>query len=403
MTQASVRVQADLLTRYRKLFADRSAPFAFVDLDALWSNADEMLGRAGRLPIRVASKSVRIRSLLRQILSSNDRFQGLMTFTLGESLWLAENDFTDILLAYPTADRDALRRWGELTGDAPVVMVDSVTHLDYIEAAVENPRHKLRVCIDIDLGYRRAGGRIRFGPMRSPIHTAEALISLIHEIDRRPDFELAGVMGYEGHIAGVGDKPVGQQVKALALPVLQKQWINDAREQRERIVSAALNVASLPIVNGGGTGSLHLTSTEKVVTEVTAGSGFFAPALFDSYRAFTLTPAAFFVLPVVRKPTRDTATVLGGGYIASGATGKDRSPIPWLPSGLGMDAMEGAGEVQTPLHGLAAAGLKVGDLVFFRHAKAGELCERFNTVTLVSGDRIVDEVPTYRGEGQAFL
>src|SRR5262249_45321876 len=145
------------------------------------------------------------------------------------------------------------------------------------------------------------------------------------------------------------------------------------------------------------------TSTEKVVTEVTAGSGFFAPHLFDTYRAFTLTPAAFFALPVVRKPSSDTATVLGGGYIASGATGKDRSPIPWLPTGLAMDAMEGAGEVQTPLHGLPAASLRVGDLVFFRHAKAGELCERFNTVTLVSGDRIVDEVPTYRGEGKAFL
>jgi D-serine deaminase-like pyridoxal phosphate-dependent protein len=41
--------------------------------------------------------------------------------------------------------------------------------------------------------------------------------------------------------------------------------------------------------------------------------------------------------------------------------------------------------------------------VYFRHAKAGELCERFDRLYLVDGDQIVDEVPTYRGEGQTFL
>jgi D-serine deaminase-like pyridoxal phosphate-dependent protein len=59
--------------------------------------------------------------------------------------------------------------------------------------------------------------------------------------------------------------------------------------------------------------------------------------------------------------------------------------------------------VQTPVLGTAAAQLLVGDRVYFRHAKAGELCERFETLHLVAGDRVVDEVPTYRGEGRCFL
>jgi len=139
------------------------------------------------------------------------------------------------------------------------------------------------------------------------------------------------------------------------------------------------------------------------VTEVAAGSGFFAPALFDHYSRFTLTPAAGFALPVVRKPGPELATALGGGYLASGPGDAARLPVPWLPPGLELDIEEGAGEVQTPLLGPAAADLAVGDRVYMRHAKAGELCERFEVLHLVEGERIVDVVPTYRGEGKAFL
>jgi D-serine deaminase-like pyridoxal phosphate-dependent protein len=80
-----------------------------------------------------------------------------------------------------------------------------------------------------------------------------------------------------------------------------------------------------------------------------------------------------------------------------------RLPTPWLPEGLALDAEEGAGEVQTPLLGDAADRLRVGDRAYFRHTKAGELCERFASLHLVEGGEIVDEVPTYRGEGKTFL
>ena len=110
-----------------------------------------------------------------------------------------------------------------------------------------------------------------------------------------------------------------------------------------------------------------------------------------------------FALPVVRRPGPAVATLLGGGYHASGAAGRDRLPEPYLPAGLSLLPLEGAGEVQTPVTGDAAAGLRVGDNVYMRHAKAGELLERFDTVHLLQGDRIVEEVPSYRGEGLCFL
>ncbi len=144
-----------------------------------------------------------------------------------------------------------------------------------------------------------------------------------------------------------------------------------------------------------------VAAAEPAVTEVAAGSGLFGPTLFDTYRAFRPRPAAFFVLPVVRKPSSRVATALGGGYPASGAAGRDRLPRPVLPPGLRLDAREGAGEVQTPL--LGADGLRVGDRVWFRHAKAGELCERFDVVHVVKEGAVVDSVPTYRGEGKTFL
>jgi D-serine deaminase-like pyridoxal phosphate-dependent protein len=106
---------------------------------------------------------------------------------------------------------------------------------------------------------------------------------------------------------------------------------------------------------------------------------------------------------VVRKPAPGVATALGGGYLASGIGDKSRLPKPHLPDGLRFDAMEGAGEVQTPLLGEAARKLRPGDRVYLRHAKAGELCERFNSLYLISGEEIVDQVPTYRGEGCASL
>jgi D-serine deaminase-like pyridoxal phosphate-dependent protein len=373
--------------RYETAFEGRDAPFAFVDLDAMWANADEMLARAAGKPIRVATKSVRCRPLLDAIAARDERFRGLMTFTLRESLWLGR---PDMLLAYPTADRSALAEMGE---DGPVLMVDCVEHLDLIGSAARVP---VRLCIELDLSYPLLGGRVKVGVKRSPIRTPEDAVRLADEIERRPNMSLVGLMGYEAHIAGLGDRPPGW-ARGKAIERLQRASASEIAERRAAVVSA---LPDLVFVNGGGTGSLHTTAREDAVTEITAGSGFYAPTLFDHYSAFTLTPAAMFALPVVRRPSRKVSTVLGGGYLASGPADSLRLPTPYLPAGLKLDRNEGAGEVQTPVMG---ASLEIGSRVYFRHAKAGELCERFNTLLLVEGDRVVDEVPAYRGEGCSFL
>ena len=393
--------------RYEEIFAEVEAPFAFVDLDALWANAHAMLGRAAGKPVRVASKSVRCRALLAAILGRDEGFRGLLTFTLPETLWLAERGFEDLLLAYPTADTGAL---GELAlrsvanpEGAPIVMVDCAEHLDAIESVLGAGAAPVRVCIDVDAGWWALGGRLRVGPKRSPVHSVEDAVALAREIERRPQIELVALMAYEGQIAGVGDRPPGRRLRGAAIRFMQRRSAVELARRRAAIAAAVGEIAELEIVNGGGTGSLELTGAEEAVTEVTAGSGFYAPALFDHYSRFRLTPAAGFALPVVRKPSAGVATALGGGYLASGSGDPSRLPAPWLPEGLRLDPEEGAGEVQTPLLGAAARDLSIGDRVYMRHAKAGELCERFDSLHLVEGGRIVEEVPTYRGDGKSFL
>jgi D-serine deaminase-like pyridoxal phosphate-dependent protein len=216
-------------------------------------------------------------------------------------------------------------------------------------------------------------------------------------------FRLVGLMGYEAQIAGVGDAPPGRPLRGLAVRAMQRGSAAELVERRAAIVAAVKEIAQLEFVNGGGTGSVERTAAEDAVTEIAAGSGLFLPRLFDGYRNVTGRPAALFALPVVRRPGPGAVTVLGGGYVASGPPGRDRLPQPYLPRGLRFDPQEGAGEVQTPLLGAAADNLALGDRVWFRHAKAGELCERFAELHLIEGETVKATVPTYRGEGRTFL
>jgi D-serine deaminase-like pyridoxal phosphate-dependent protein len=398
----------ELRRRYDTATADLEPPFAIVDMDALRANAARMVGRAAGKPIRVASKSVRCRAILEEILAL-DGFSGIMAFTLPEALWLARHQVSDdIVVAYPTADRGAL---AALAADAHAaatvtVMVDSADHLDLIEKAVGDLRvdRPVRVCLDLDAAYRAFGGRVRIGARRSPVHTPAQAAALAGDIGKRPRLVLAGIMAYESQIAGVGDAPPGRPLRARAIRAVQARSRAELARRRAAVVRAVREVRpDIEFVNGGGTGSVETTAAEDAVTEVAAGSGLYHSVLFDHYTNFSGRPAALFALPVVRRPGPGVVTCLGGGYLASGSADKARLPQPYLPAGLSYDAAEGAGEVQTPLLGTAADALGVGDRVWFRHAKAGELCERFANLHLVEGDRVTRTVPTYRGEGQTFL
>jgi D-serine deaminase-like pyridoxal phosphate-dependent protein len=394
---ADVVTDASPIADLHAATADLDPPLAALDLSALRANAADLVRRARGVPIRVAGKSVRCRAVLEEVLGSqltgHGGFAGIMSYSLREALWLAGHGARDILLGYPSVDRAAL---AELAADATLLdsitlMIDDVAQLDLIRAAVGGAGISPRVCLDVDASLRI--GPLHLGVRRSPIRTPEQAERLAR-VARERGFRVVGVMTYEAQIAGLPDtNPAVRLVKRLSAA--------EIGTRRTHVLDAVRSVAGeLEIVNSGGSGSIEVSVAAPEVTEVTAGSGLYVPTLFDGYRAFTPRPALYFALPVLRRPTADIATVFAGGYIASCPAGASRVPKPVWPTGLRLIGTEGAGEVQTPFTG--AADLAVGDRVWMRHAKAGELCERFDAIHIVDADGRRTTVPTYRGEGRNF-
>lgn len=378
------------------------APLAIVDIDAFDANLADLVQRANGTPIRLASKSVRCRYLLERALAAPGT-AGVLAYSLAEALWLYQQGVSrDVVVAYPTVDAGALRGLAADAGarEAITIVVDAADQLDLIDRLLGPDHPTLRVCLELDVSWRPVPG-LHIGPRRSPIHTPEQAASFAHKIVARDGFELVGLMGYEGQIAGVGDA-AGNPASALAVRLMRRRSAAELAERRAAAVRAVREVTDLEFVNGGGTGSIETTVADPSVTEVAAGSGLIGPMLFDDYRDFHPRPAVLFALPVVRKPAPGIATLFSGGYIASGPPSRSRLPRPYLPAGLRLLDMEGAGEVQTPVTGAAADDLAIGEKVWLRHAKAGELAERVDAYHVVSGGQREQTVLTYRGEGKNF-
>ncbi len=387
-------------SRRTEAVAHLAAPVVTVDRAFLLANARDLAVRSAGVPVRVASKSVRVRAILDEVLALPG-LRGILAYTLPEALWLAEGH-DDIVVGYPSVDRDAIGRLAadDLLAARVTVMIDDIAQLDLIDdVAPPSRRARIRVALDADASWRSSAlGHI--GVRRSPVHTVDEVVALARAVVARAGFELVGLMMYEAQIAG---QPDAAGRGDAVVRWMQRRSGDELRDRRAAIVAALRGLATLEFVNGGGTGSLGFTASDPSVTETTAGSGLLAGHLFDLYRGFSPLPAAAVAFDVVRRPAADIATVLGGGWIASGPPSPSRQPLPVWPSGLSLLAREGAGEVQTPLRGPAARTLRVGDRVWFRHAKSGEIAERTDRVIITDGAQVVGEAPTYRGEGRVFV
>jgi D-serine deaminase-like pyridoxal phosphate-dependent protein len=396
---------SDRYRRLAKALVGHALPAAVLDLDLLEENAVALLSRAGRLPIRIGTKSVRCTDVLRRVQSLSPRYAGLLCYSAQEAAWLASQGFDDLVVAYPTVDvvdLDCVARERAL-GKRIVLMVDDAAQLEPLIARARALGVVFLVAIDLDCSTMFA--HLYFGVRRSPVKTPENALALARAIATYSNsLKLVGLMGYEGQIAGLQDDVPGQGVRNTLLKFLKHSSIAEISQRRGATV-AALRSAGFPLdfVNGGGTGSLESTRVDASVTEVTVGSGLYAPGLFDHFQQFQHAPSLCFALQVTRRPTDGVVTCLGGGYIASGPAGRDRLPRPFLPARMKLLDQEGAGEVQTPVRLPAGIRLSIGDPVFFRHAKAGELAERFTHFLLMRAGSIEQRVATYRGDGQCFF
>lgn len=380
-----------------------SLPALFLDLEAFDENCRQIAAQAKGKKIRIATKSIRSVDVIQRILESDSTFQGLMCFSPKEAAFLAGIGFDDLLLGYPCWDIEALREISLLTSEGKTIicMVDAIEHINFLEQIASETHGKFLVCIDVDMSSMFP--MLYFGVRRSPLKDEKSVLKLAEKIKQAERIELKGIMSYEAQIAGIRDHLPEQALKNRLVQFLKKKSGREVAQRRKAVVQALHEAGfSLDIVNGGGTGSLHTTASENVVTEVTVGSGFYSPLLFDHYRDFQYKPSLYFALSIVRKPGPGIYTCLGGGYIASGPHGKDKVPRPVNPPNGELLKFEGAGEVQTPVL-YKQTELNIGDPIVFRHAKAGEICERFNEIICFRENEIVKRYKTYRGEGVSFL
>ena len=394
----------------REIFKHKRLPLAFIDLDAFDANVAYVAEKAhgtGKT-IRLGSKSIRCEPLMQRILDYSDIYQGFLTYTTEETKFLADKGQDDFIIAYPTvqpSDIDILIRLTR-EGKTVSVMVDSIEHLTTLSAAGEQAGVALSACLEVDLAYRPFGtDKVHLGLRRSPIRTPENALALAMQSKALKGVRIDCLMGYEGHIAGVSDNVPGRAFNNFLVRAVKDMSVKELTSRRQVVVRSLKDAGvELRLVNGGGSGSLVSTLVDESVSEVTVGSGFYASGLFHHFKEVQYKPSAFFALQVVRVPKLGMVTCLGGGYIASGAIEASKAPLPVMPVGMSYLPLEGAGEVQTPLQ-LAddTPEIELGDPVFFQHAKAGELCERFNELYLLQDGKIIDVVYTYRGEGMNFL
>jgi D-serine deaminase-like pyridoxal phosphate-dependent protein len=393
---------------WRTLLAGCPLPAAIVDLDAVLANARLLTGLlAPGVTLRIASKSLRIPALMHRLLADDpERIRGVMTFSARETEALAADGFDDLFLAYPPSrpDEAAALAGAAALGRTVRIAIDDARHVGLLSEAAVSRGVRLAVALDLDTAWRPLGPGLHLGVWRSPLREIDAVRRLADAVAQAPGLVLDGLLAYEAQVAGLSDAPRG---KPLMRPVIAavKAGSRPRVAALRRATAAALRADghAISVINGGGSGSVAATSGDGTVTEVTAGSGFLAPHLFDNYDRLPLVPAAFFALAVSRLPDADHVTCASGGFVASGPAGEDRLPQIHAPAGLLPLSGEGWGEVQTPLRrGPGAPRLAIGDPVIARHAKAGELFERFTDALLIERGALREAAATYRGRGWSF-
>src|SRR3546814_3840132 len=143
--------------------ADHPPPVVVLDLDRLEANARAMLTRAGRLPIRLGSKSIRCVEVMKRVMALDPRFQGLLCYSAREAAWLATQGFDDLLVAYPTVVREDLEAAALATraGTTLTLMIDDARQIDAAEQIAREHDVCLPLAIDIAMSSSFPGDRKR--------------------------------------------------------------------------------------------------------------------------------------------------------------------------------------------------------------------------------------------------
>ncbi|HEX4129494.1 MAG TPA: DSD1 family PLP-dependent enzyme [Pirellulales bacterium] len=271
---------------------DLDTPALCLDLEVMEANIRAVAAtcREANVAWRPHSKGHKNTWIARQELAAGAI--GITCAKLGEAEVMAAGGIDDLLIANQVVGRHKLPRLVELRRRAdPIICVDHLEQARPASDAMSAAGLRLRVLIEIDLGLNRAG--------TAP---GEPTVELARQIVRLPGLELAGVMGYEGHLLTVADAAEKSARIAAALASLV-----DCR----RLIEAS--GMPCPIVSCGGTGSYVIATRQPGITEVQAGGAIFMDAFYRHACGLNgLGNALTILTTVVGRPAADRAIIDAG-------------------------------------------------------------------------------------------
>ena len=369
------------------------APLVAVDLDAFDANADDLVRRAGGLPVRVASKSVRCRTLLDRVLA-RPGFAGVMAYAVPEAVWLVGAGVRDVFVAYPSVDEAALRAVAtdDLLRAEVTVTVDSVEHVRWLRDTLGADVAGLGVALDCDASLRV--GRVHLGVRRSPTRTPEQALAVVRAA-LGVGLDVRGVMFYDAQVAGLPD--AGPHIRALkrrSVRELRERAPGGrrggARRDRPALRQRGRHGQPAPVRRrpGGHRAGRRLGPVRPDPLRRLRRP---RPAPGDGLRPAGRAPTG----PGLRHGVRRRLRRERGAGVVAGAARRCAAGCRWC-------APRRPARCRPRCTAPTPTALRIGDRVWMRGAKAGELLERFDVVHLVAGGELVATVPSYRGEGRNF-
>ena len=267
-------------------------PALCLDLAALDANVRDAVGKCRQHSVawRPHAKCHKSPDIARRLLDAGAI--GLTCAKLGEAEVFAAAGIPDLLIANLLAGPQKVARLVALRGIAdPIICLDNVDQAVAISQAMHAAGRRVRALVEVDLGMNRAG-----------VEPGRRTLELARQVAELPGIELAGIMGYEGHLLLVEDQAD------------KRAKIRDALAQltstRELLKQAGL---PCPIVSCGGTGSFLFAVAQPGITEVQAGGLIFMDMFYRSrcqiaqFR-FALT----LIVTVVSRPAPERAIIDAG-------------------------------------------------------------------------------------------
>lgn len=267
-------------------------PALCIDLDVLDANIEAVAGacRRNNVAWRPHQKCHKSPAIARMELAAGAL--GVTCAKVGEAEVMAARGVTDILIANMIVGPAKMRRLAALRRVAdPIVCVDHEEQVRLLSDAMSAENVQLRVLIETDIGMARCG-----------VELGRPTVELARKIVEAPRLELAGIMGYEGHLLQIQDLAEKEQRihGALACLVDTAQQIRDAG-------------LPCPIVSCGGTGSYIYSITHPGITEVQAGGAIFMDLFYrNRCQVPDLQYAVTVLTTVVSRPAADRAIIDSG-------------------------------------------------------------------------------------------